>query len=87
MSPQTTELLEVFARVLLRCTVLGFGLLLVWGAAYLLASDVIRWQGGWFDLTAHELDVIHYCGIGFVKSCVLLFFLFPYVSIRMVLKK
>jgi hypothetical protein len=86
-SRATTELLEAAAKVLLRCTVFGFLFVLVWVAAYLFAHDMIQQQGGWFGLTAHELGIIHYCGIAFVKGCVLLFFLFPYVAIRLVLRK
>jgi hypothetical protein len=44
-------------------------------------------QGKWFGLTPHEIDVIHYCGMAFVKMCVLVFFLFPYIAIRLVLRK
>ena len=39
-----------------------------------------------FDLTTHEIEVIHYCGLALVKICVLLFFGFPYVAIRLVLR-
>jgi hypothetical protein len=84
---ETIELLEAAAKVLLRCTVLGFLLVLIWVAAYLFAPDMIHLQGAWFGLTAHELGVIHYCGIAFVKGCVLLFFLIPYLAIRLVLSK
>jgi hypothetical protein len=87
LSRQSAELLDAISKVLLRCTIFGFLLVLVWFAAYLLAGEMIRRQGAWFDLTAHELDVIHYCGMAFVKSCVLLFFLFPYIAIRLVLRK
>jgi hypothetical protein len=87
LSQQTTELLDAIARVLLRCTIFGFLLVLVWFAAYLLGGEMIRAQGAWFHLTPHELDLIHYCGIASVKMCVLLFFLFPYIAIRLVLKK
>jgi len=44
-------------------------------------------QGNMFNLEQHEIDLIHYCGMGFVKSCVLLFFLFPWVAIRLVLRQ
>ena len=43
--------------------------------------------GKLFGLTPHEVDVIQYCGIAAVKCVVLLFFLFPYVAIRLVLRK
>lgn len=53
-----------------------------------VASDLIHnLHGKMFRLTEHELDLIHYCGMAFVKLCVFLFFLFPYIAIRMVLRK
>jgi hypothetical protein len=87
LSRETIQLLDALARILLRCTVFGFLLVLIWFGSYLLAAGIIRGQGEWFHLTAHDLGVILYCGIGFVKSCVLLFFLIPYVSLRLVLRK
>jgi hypothetical protein len=87
-SPDINDLLEAAAKVLLRCFVLGVLLLLLWFGAYLLAGDVIyTLHGKMFGLTKHELDLIHYCGMAFVKGCVILFFLFPWVAIRLVLSK
>jgi hypothetical protein len=82
----TKELLEAVAKVLLFCSVFGFLLVLIWFAFYMIAPGMIYSQAKWFNLTAHEVDLIHYCGIAFVKSCVILFFLFPYVSIRLTLR-
>jgi Family of unknown function (DUF6868) len=84
-SKETHELFDTVAKILLRCVVFGILLLLLWVAAYLLAGDVIyRINGPLFGLTPHEMNVIHYCGIVLVKCCVLLFFLFPYIAIRLV---
>ena len=84
---KTNELFDAIAKVLLRCFVLGFLLLLLWAACYMFLSGPIYAQGQWFGLSPHEVDVIHYCGMAFVKMCVLLFFLFPYIAIRLVLKR
>lgn len=84
---ELNELLDTVAQVLLRCFVFGFLFLLLWAVAYLAGSGVIYRQGTWFGLTPHEINVIHYCGMGFVKGCVLLFFLVPYMAIRLVLRK
>ena len=54
----------------------------------MLATDVIyRLHGAMFGLSGHELSVIHYCGMAFVKLSVILFFFFPWLAIRLVLKK
>jgi len=39
-----------------------------------------------FGLSGHDLNVIHYCGMAFVKLSVILFFLFPWLAIRTVLR-
>jgi hypothetical protein len=83
----TDELLDAIAKVLLRCLVFGFLLLLLWTAVIVFLPGPIYAQGKWFGLSADEVDVIHYSGLAFVKMCVLLFFLFPYVSIRLVLRR
>ena len=40
-----------------------------------------------FGLSKHELDMIHYSGMGLVKLFVFVFFLFPWLSIKLVLRK
>ena len=87
-SKNTTELLETVASILLRCFVFGFLFLLLWAALFALAPGLIHdVHGKLFDLSPHEVAVIHYCGMGLVKMCVLLFFLFPYFAIRLVLRR
>ncbi len=86
-SAEINELLDTIAKVLMRCFVLGVLFLLLWFVAYLVASDAIYRQGKMFELTPHEINIIFYCGMGLVKGCVLLFFLFPWMAIRLVLRK
>lgn len=84
---QIHEILDSVAKVLWNCFLFGFLLLLLWFVLFALAPGVIRdVHGPLFDLSSHEISVIHYCGMGFVKLCVLLLFLFPYLSIRLVLR-
>ena len=87
-STEINDLLDAVAKVLLRCAVFGFLFLLLWVGVFLIAGDVVYGRPGkLFDLTPHEINVIHYCGMAIVKGCVLLFFLFPYIGIRLVLRK
>jgi hypothetical protein len=88
-SKNGNELFDTLAKVLLRCFVLGYLLLLLWIIVYLFGGELLygRIGGKLFGLTQHEVDVINYCGMAFVKSVVLLFFLIPYVAIRLVLRK
>jgi hypothetical protein len=87
-SDRSRESLDTLARVLARCTVLGFLLVAVVAAVYVLAGKVLYGlHGGMFGLTNHELDVIFYAWIGSIKLCVILFFLFPWIAIRLVLRR
>jgi len=88
MSTQTHELLEVVAKVLLWCWIFGFLLLTLWAGFFVFAGGVVYdLHGSMFRLSPHELSLIHYSGIAFVKLCVILFFFFPWLSIRLVLGK
>ncbi len=88
MSKETTELLEVVAKILLRCWIFGFLLLLFWFGAVMLAGDfVYAVHGSMFDLTRPQLNVIHYCGMGLTKLVVGLFFFVPWLSIKLVLRR
>lgn len=82
------DLFDTLARILLRCFVLGYLLLLLWFGVYLCAGSVIYGMGGkLFGLTPHEVDMVNYCGMAAVKCAVLLFFLLPYLATRWVLRK
>ena len=88
MSDQITELLEVVSKILLRCWIFGFLLLMIWFGFFMLAPNVIySLHGSMFGLSPHELNLILYCGMGLVKLIVICFFFFPGLSIRMVLRK
>jgi hypothetical protein len=87
-SIQNVEWFDMLARVLLRCAVLGYILMMLWFGMYMLAGELIYVvHGGMFGLSLHELNVIHYCGMAFVKVGVTIFFLFPWIAIRLVLQK
>jgi len=87
-SSEIDERLDTVAKILLRCWIFGFLLLFIWAGMFLLAGGVIYdLHGKMFDLSPHDLNVIHYCGMAFVKLCVILFLFFPWVAIRLVLRK
>ena len=87
-SANTTELLETLAKVLLRCTGLGFLLLLLTACFCILSRNLIyELHGTMFGLSNHEIDVIMYCAMGLIKLFVFVFFLFPWLAIKLVLRK
>lgn len=86
-SNNVNELFGTLAKILLRCFVLGYVLLLIWFVVSLVATGMIYGIGKLYGLTPHEVDLVNYCGMAVVKSIVLLFFLIPYIAIRLVLRK
>lgn len=78
------NLLEAVAGVCLRCFVLGMVFLLIW---FLMCSAKGNWMFGihskWFKVSKHEMAVAHYCGLMFTKICIFVFFLFPYLAIKL----
>ncbi len=87
-SSELRDLLDLISKILLRCWILGAALLLVWVGLVLFAGGTLQsLQGCMFHLTPHDLSVIHYCGLALTKVCVILFFFFPWLAIRLVLRK
>jgi hypothetical protein len=86
MSEETIELLRSVASVLLYCWLLGFALLFIWFAMFMsLRGFIQRTHGAMFGFSIHELDVIHYCGMGIWKLGVILLYLFPWIAIRLLI--
>ena len=86
MSDATREWFDTLAKVLLRCWIFGFVLLLIWLGA-LLSGAVYKLHGPLMGLSNDELEVIHYCGIALLKLVVLVFFFIPWLAIRLVLRQ
>lgn len=81
-------LLNRLAGIFLRCFLLSYALLLLWFVFYRLAGE---WAYGinsrWFELSKSEFALVNYWGIAFTKICAIIFFLFPFFSIKLVLRK
>jgi len=80
--------LEAAAAVFLRCFVLAVCLLLFSLVFYLAAGD---WgyciHSCWFDITRHEFTLMYYGLMAFMKIVAFLFFLLPYIAIKLILRK
>ena len=70
--------------VLLRCFILGIVVLMIWFLfAVLLWPLIPEVHGRMFkQITGHQFQVIHYCGMGLLKLFVTVFFLIPYIAMR-----
>jgi len=84
ISDDLKNLLDVTARILIRCFFMNFALILLWWCVFMISRGEFRTLI--FNITAHELALATYCGIAFAKVCNMMFFLFPYIAIRWMLR-
>lgn len=77
--------IEVLRGVLGWCTILGWALLLIWWAMVALAGDwMFQTHDKWFELSRPAFYVTHYAGMGLYKLLIIVFFLLPYLALRLV---
>jgi hypothetical protein len=75
--------IEVMRRVLLWCTVINYGILLLWFLVFMLAHDWMhQFHGRWFDLSVDQFDMLHYAGMSVYKIGIILFNLVPYIALH-----
>ncbi len=80
--------LQTVATILLRSFLFGLAFLLLWFVLYLIAPGwMFEMNARWFNIGKRDFDLINYFGMGFVKVSILLFFFFPYLAIRSMLRK
>ncbi len=87
-STNVNDWLETVAMVLIRCFWIGFAIVLFWFVIILCASDfVYQVHSTFFTMSETQFDLMHYGGLGLTKLVVFIFFLIPYLAIKMVQAK
>ena len=82
------EALELVGQVLIRCVVMGIAVLFIWWGALVLAGDLVyAIHSTLAPISRLHFDAIHYAGMLTTKAGVSLLFFFPYIAIRLVIKK
>lgn len=67
------------------CSVINIGILLWWFLWFTLAHDLVyRIHGKWFKMPVERFDAIHYAGMAFLKLCILVLNIVPYLALRIV---
>lgn len=85
---ECNEFFECLAKILIRTFFWGLALLMLWSLFFTFANDwMYRLHSQWFEMSKASFYLINYCGIGLLKITILVFFLFPYLSVRLVLQK
>lgn len=77
--------LEFLRNILLWCTIINYGILLVWFLFFMRSRDWIqRLHGRWFRLSSEQFDILHYGGMAVYKIGIMLLNLVPYVALCIV---
>ena len=72
--------IEVTRAFFLWCSVINYGVLLVWLVVFVFAHDWIQHiHGRWFRLSREQFDALHYAGMSIFKIGIILFNLVPFV--------
>jgi hypothetical protein len=72
--------LEVLRNFFLWCTIINYGLLVLWLVIFVFAHELVqRIHGRWFHLSHDQFDIINYAGISIYKLGIMLFNLVPFV--------
>jgi hypothetical protein len=88
-SSNIDEILQVTGQVLIRCLIMGILALLIWWCALALAGDLAYkiHSSAVVSVSREQFDVIHYTGMLLTKAAISILFFFPYIGIRLVLRK
>lgn len=77
--------IETARDILFWCTVINYGMLVVWILFFTLAHDMMyRLHVQWFRISVEQFDSIHYMGMTVYKVGILLFNLVPYVVLLII---
>lgn len=77
--------IDTACHFLLWCTLINYGILLLWFMVFVLAHDWMqRWHGRWFQLPREQFDALHYAGMSIFKIGIMLFNLVPLCALAIV---
>lgn len=82
------NMLNAIAGVLIKCFIIGIVFLTIW---IVLVVGVPDWaweiHGKFFDLSGEQVVQVHYAGMLVTKVGIFGLFLFPYMGIKLALRK
>jgi len=82
------NMLEAIAGVLIRCFFIGIAFLIIWLAMVMGVPDW-AWQihGKFFHVSGEQVVLVHYAGLLMTKVGIFGLFLFPFIGIKLALRK
>jgi len=67
------------------CTVINFGVLMLWFVLYVLAKDwMYRLHSRWFSVSRERYEMVHLGGMAGYKLAIWMFNLAPYIALHLI---
>jgi hypothetical protein len=88
MNQSTKETLQVYSKILLTCFISGMVFLLFWFILHLLIGNIgYIVHSKIFNISEFDYTLMNYYGMAAVKIFSFVFFLIPFVAIKIILKR
>ena len=88
MTEQLRANFQLFAKIFLACFFLGMGLLLIWFAIFFAIGNLGHTiHSFFFNISEFDYKLMNYYGMTAVKIFSIVFFLIPFIAIKIVLKR
>jgi hypothetical protein len=89
MNNEQTDLnrLKTLASVLGGAFLINFVFICLWFSMMLISPSYFGIAEKWFGINKHESDLINYTGIAIFKMMNIVFFLAPYLAVKLHLKR
>jgi hypothetical protein len=85
---ELNNVLDAVAGIFLWCFILAFCLMWVWFIFFVVGKDwVYSIHSRWFEISRIDFDLILYRSMALFKMATFLFFLLPFVAIKIVQRK
>ncbi len=77
--------IEMARSFFLWCTVINYGVLILWAVLFRFARDgLLRMWGKWVRVSSEQFDILNVAGISFYKLSIILFNLVPYIVLYII---
>ena len=77
--------LQQICDMLMWCTIINFGVLLLWSGMFLCGAGwIYRLHSKLFPMSREAFNMAHYSGMGLYKLAILVFNVVPYIALLIV---
>jgi hypothetical protein len=76
--------IDTVRSALLWSGIINYGILILWVLIVIIVRSPMHRVARWYGVSAENFDLIQFGGITLYKTAIIMFFLVPYVALRIV---